>query len=419
MQAAFRSIAVSCLITLVSASLAAPVYAFRSSVGAVSGQKKLTDGMGNGPEDLTFSPILLEMAKLIGRTGLPPGFFLQNDNPSFPDGVTGVDLRTLLLYQAGLIKMPIRLITGRKGPAREPAPTLIVPAIPEPRQTLSGESGPSMPSLASTPMPREPERAQVVTPKRNVGEPDKISFASSGNDDAKPSRAPMISIDVTKLQSDLQVFGDQKDAADYELKTDVPQLAMAMPRTNSMPFITQNAFRLWTYRPEQKGAARFNNVPGQYQGTFVVATTGAIKSITGRHFVVASGKLLARNLGGELIFKTGLAEVSIEPNATAVIDVVQHAGETNVKVFALETDENSSVIVTTSGAKQERVQIKAGESVTIATKAQNAPSVAKAGFQIQDYVRRELIVNPEAGNNAEQFSAISSLKKRVIESQPR
>ena len=59
--------------------------------------------------------LLLEMAKLIGRTGLPQGFFLENDSP-FPDG-SGVDLRTLLLYQAGLIKMPIRLGPAQGNPA--------------------------------------------------------------------------------------------------------------------------------------------------------------------------------------------------------------------------------------------------------------------------------------------------------------
>lgn len=406
-----KLIAAACLLTLVGAGFTPSAWAFRASIGAVAGQKKLTQGMDK-KDDLSFSPILLEMAKLIGRTGLPPGFFLQNDS-TFPDE-PGLDLRTLLLYQAGLIKMPIRLITGRKEPAHtEGAPTLAMPSIPEPRKGITTQDPSSLlPSLASTPLPRQPEGTQVITPKRSVGTPEKISFPL--DEAGTLAQTPILSIDISKLQADLKVFGE--DTAAPEIKTDVPQLAMAMPRTNAMPFITKNAFRLWTYRPEGKahGLSSENDAMPGFNGTFVIATTGAIKSITGRHFVLAPGKLLASNQGGELLFKTDSASISVEPNSTAVIEVtqdVQVPGAT-IRVYAIEARDSAAVSVT-SPAKDEAYKLHPGEMLTI----KDPKTIARSGFSVKEFVEKNLIANPQASaNDAEHYAALSALKKRVNDS---
>lgn len=402
-----KNIALVCLLSLIAGATAPPTFAFRASIGAVAGQKKLIEGMGKGKDDLAFSPILLEMAKLIGRTGLPPGFFLQND--SFPDEA-GVDLRTLLLYQAGLIKMPIRLITGRREPARtQSAPTLILPSIPEPRKAMSSESlDTGFPSLASTPLPRDPDGTQVVSPRTTIGSPDKIRIADAASG-ARPAPTPLLSIDVSKLQQDLKIFGDDRNSS-TELKQDLPQLAMAMPRTNAMPFITKNAFRLWTYRGETNDKSQAHgrdlDVPRpEFNGTFVVATTGAIKSITGRHFVMSSGKLLASNQGGELLFNTTVGAISVEPNSTAVIDVNQQAGNTTVRIYALEAEGNASIVVETIGTKAEKLTLAPGEALILANhslaanemqgtitsaKKLNA-TTARGSFSVKDFVEHDLI----------------------------
>jgi hypothetical protein len=427
-----KIIAVSCLVSLATVAFAPSADAFRSSVGAVSGQKKLTEGMGSGESDLAFSPILLEMAKLIGRTGLPPGFFLQNDGPLNDE--QGVDLRTLLLYQAGLIKMPIRLITGKKANPQqnESAPTLMLPTMPDlrlaGRHTAVGVQGPSNEGiLQSKPLPRQPEAVKVISKKHpSVGDADKISIAAAEGTDAKPAPEPMISIDVSKLQADLKVYGEEEPT---QVKAEMPQLAMAMPRTNVMPFITNNAFRLWTFRsdatPSSNQAAETATV--EYNGTFVVATTGAIKSITGRHFELQPGKLLASNKGGQLLFKTPVAYVSVEPEATAVLEVIHQPNGNLVKIYSLETTQNGSVEIQLPGEKGDTVRLAAGEALLIAdhplaaadlqgnitAKKMNA-TTARGSFSLKEFVENDLIAAPQAkSTDAEQISAMSALKKRV------
>jgi hypothetical protein len=426
-----KSIAFACLATFVAVSVSPTALAFRAPIGAVSGVKKLDKGMGNA-DDLSFSPILLEMAKLIGRTGLPPGFFLQNDGPLNDE--QGVDLRTLLLYQAGLIKMPIRLITGRKAPVQdEPLPTLVLQHLPDPRASRSEITSNSPvadggPKLASTPLPRDPEQHKVITPKANIGSPDKIQIADSTGD-ARPAPSQMVSLDISKLEAELKMFGEDHSAD--EVKADVPQLAMAMPRTNVMPFITNNSFRLWTFRAEGKPyaaqAAANETGTGGFNGTFVVSTTGAIKSITGRHFVLSPGKLLACNQGGELLFKTALAEISVEPNATAVIQVMEQSSGTVVKVYSLETLSGSTVTVNVPGQKPQSVSLAAGQALivadhplasvdltgTITAKKLNA-TTARGSFDVKDFVEHDLIASPQAhATDAEHYGALSALKKRV------
>jgi hypothetical protein len=432
-----KTLALSCLVTLAGTAFAPDAFAWRASVGAVSGQKKLMDGMGNGESDLSFSPILLEMAKLIGRTGLPPGFFLQHDGP-LPEE-PGVDLRTLLLYQAGLIKMPIRLITGKQ-PAvgntpQEQPPMLVLEKLTstEPAAGTSSMSSGTEGSLIlqSQPLPRAPESVKVLTGQPSVGEPGKVQIAPTANNSgsAQPADAPLVSLDMSKLQADLKVYGDEQPAP--EVKAEMPQLAMAMPRTNVMPFITKNAFRLWTFRSEGKpyAAQAAETATAEFNGTFVVSTTGAIKSITGRHFVLAPGKLLACNQGGELLFQTGLAEVSVDPNATAVMEVTHTDGGRVVKVYAIESLEGAGIEVKLLGGKADPVRLMAGEELVIADRALAATDMqgvlsakklnantARGSFSVKDYVERDLMVTPQATADPEQVGTLSALKKRVTES---
>jgi hypothetical protein len=197
-----------------------------------------------------------------------------------------------------------------------------------------------------------------------------------------------------------------------------------------MPFITKNAFRLWTFRAEGKpytAQAAETDTNVEFNGTFVVSTTGAIKSITGRHFVLAPGKLLACNQGGELLFNTPLADISVEPNATAVMEVVEQSGGTMVKVYSLETLSNSTVHVQVPGQKPQSVTLAAGEALivsdhalastdlqgTITAKKLNA-TTARGSFSVKDFVERDLITAPEArATDPEHYGALSALKKRV------
>lgn len=412
-----RSVAVACLVSLSGAAIASPAFAFRTSTGAVSGVKKLNDGMGSTDGDLTYSPILLEMAKLIGRTGLPPGFFLQNDGPASEE--QGVDLRTLLLYQAGLIKMPIRLITGKKPQQPDDQlPTLILQNLAMPRvgnipATGANAAGGTV-TIAAGSIPRSAEKAA------------KVDVSAAKSTEAKTERAPLVSMETAKLRSEGQLSVASTSSGPL-VKADVPQLAMALPRTVAAPTVANNAFRFWTLRDEGKpnSAQAAEAETTQFDGTYVVATTGAIKSIVGRHFVLNSGKILASNQGGELAFSSPFASVSVEPNATAVLEVTEQNGAKLMKVYALE----SNVVVQLGGAKPQSLSLVAGEELIVADHALSNTDLqdvtgakklnstaARATFNVKEFVDRDLISKAQAAaNDAEQYSTVTALKKRLSE----
>lgn len=407
-----------------------PAQAFRTPIAAVAGAKRLQQGMPDGRDDISFSPILLELAKLIGRTGLPAGFFLQNDS-AFPEDA-GLDLRTLLLYQAGLIKMPIRLQTGHKvTPSTNAVPSLAVPPIPEHIQELSAAQPSDLPNLESMPLPRDPEGHQVVPQKASVGEPARISIAMSKAPSA-PSAAPMLSFDYARLHTDLGK--DAVESSDSrELNADIPRLAMAMPRTNAMPFITNNAFRLWTYHPdapeitprssESAGGTTFN-------GTFVVASIGVIKSITGRHITLAPGRLLASNHGGELLFQTGLAEVSVPPETTAVIEVIAQGQSHTIKIYALESRDSHDVVISLAGSKEKPLKLATGELLIVgdhqlteaelagnhASKDKRTANVAKGTFSVGQFLDKEMMLKSDRMTKMnERYVTLSTLKHKLTE----
>jgi hypothetical protein len=429
-----RQIAIStaCLAAALLAQQTLPALALRPSVGAVSGTNKLMQGISDNPDDLSFSPVLLQLAKLVGRIGLSPGFFLQNEGLFSTE--PGVDLRTLLLYQAGLIKLPMHVNDSKKstGNPDDSLPSLSFTTIPEPRKPIADAQDSDLPLVGSDPLPREMERDQVITPKANVGEPDKISILAFRPDgSARPASAPMVALDVTRLQSDLVEMDKKQHPDSVELTADIPHLAMAMPHTNSMPFITRNMFRLWTWRTgETSGADDSDELPlaraGNYSGTFVIATTGAIKSITGRHFTLGSGRLIANNQGGELLFQTDVAGVSVEPEATAVVEVVSQNNATTLKVYAIESGDQHAVVVTLPDGKTKTLKLAAGEAMLVSDHPLTAADLSsshigspnklsatmvRGTFTVSQYLQQELMLKSQS--DKQQMEALTLLKHRV------
>ena len=427
-----KIIACASLALLFGAQSSPQAQAFRTPIAAVAGAKRLQQGMPDGRDDISFSPILLELAKLIGRTGLPAGFFLQNDS-AFPDDA-GVDLRTLLLYQAGLIKMPLRLQTGHKAtPANQGVPSLAVPPIPEHVQQLSSAQPSDLPSLETSPLPRDPEGHQVVPQKASVGEPARISIAMTRGA-GTPLAAPLLSFDYARLHTDLG-----KDATDgsesKELNADIPRLAMAMPRISAMPFITNNAFRLWTYHPDSPEitprSSDTSNNGTTFNGTFVVASTGVIKSITGRHITLAPGRLLASNHGGELLFQTGLAEVSVPPESTAVIEVIAQGALRTIKVYALESRDAHDVVISLASGKDKPFKLATGEVLIVgdhqlteaelvgnhASKSKITANIAKGTFSVGQFLDKEMMLKSDRTiKSNERYVTLSTLKQKLSES---
>jgi hypothetical protein len=429
----------ACLSALISAQQWVPVSAMRPPIGAVAGSNKLMQGVSADPNNLSFSPILLDLAKLIGRIGLSPGFFLQND--SIFSNEPSIDLRTLLLYQAGLIKLPLHNRQRGEAVKASDVPTLSIPSIPEKREPLTDRSAVNMrdelPNLASAPLPREMQRDQVVPPPPNVGQPGDVTMiAARVSGSHQPASTPLVSIDVPRLQEDLTA-ADRTAPGVTQIVADIPHLAMAMPRTNAMPFITRNMFRLWTWRTDAENAEGANGgnveapaTTASFNGTFVVATAGAIKSITGRHFTMAPGRLLANNQGGELLFETALATVSLEPEATAVVEVTSQNNATTVKIYALESSAQNAVVVTMPGAKPTSYKLGAGEVLLLAdhpvTEADLARSyiesqhklganMVRGKFPVNRYVEQEVMLKSQS--TTAPYGVLTSLKSRIAEPQ--
>jgi hypothetical protein len=427
-----KSILKICLSAALLAQQTLPALALRPPVGAVAGANKLMQGATDNPDDLAFSPLLLEMAKLIGRVGLSPGFFLQNDGV-FSDEPS-IDLRTLLLYQAGLIKLPLHGNPLKKSPdmKEQTVPTLSFPGIPEQTEMLSAAPPSDLPSLESDPLPRDIERDQVLTPHASVGQPDRISIiAKAPNTGATPhfQSDTMVSLDIGQLQSELS-DPDERQPRPTRLVADIPHLAMAMPRTNVMPFITRNMFRLWTWRTDADNATGAEELPAahthNYNGTFVIATTGAIKSITGRHFQLAPGRLLANNQGGELLFQTDLATVSVEPEATVAVEVVSINNNNLMKIYSLESSDQQGVVVSSPNGKEKPWRLGPGEMLIlanhpitdadlagshIASKNKLSANIVRGTFAVNNYVQEELILKSQA--QGEQFQTLTLLKHRL------
>src|SRR5579864_715863 len=95
---------IACLSALLLAQQTLPCFALRAPSGAVTGAQRLLSGLSDNGEQLYVSPALLGMAKLTGRIGISPGLFIE-DGGIFTTQ-PGINLHSLLLYQAGFSKLP-------------------------------------------------------------------------------------------------------------------------------------------------------------------------------------------------------------------------------------------------------------------------------------------------------------------------
>jgi hypothetical protein len=164
-----------------------------------------------------------------------------------------------------------------------------------------------------------------------------------------------------------------------------------------------------------------------------VATAGVIKSITGRHFQMAPGRLLASNQGGELLFGTGLCSISVEPQATAIVEVSIGPNATKtVKIYALDARGGRSVDVAVPTAKEKSFKLYKGEvlvigdhqltdsdfaGIQLSNKSRVEDKITKGNFPVAQFVDQDLMLKSEA-QSSERYSALSDLKRRITEVSP-
>lgn len=378
--------------------------------------------------DLTFSPFLLDMARVIGRSGVPAGFFLRSDTgvPEPP----GIDLRTVLLYQAGLLRAPTRLgITGR--PANQ-LPTLRSAPISERPYQLDGGSSNTSGSSDNGPrvntvgVPPEPLSTQVVSPRPEVGSPEKIQLPAGDAGGLRPG--PQVSFDSGNFLN--QVDESQAPrSGQVEIATALPHMSTALPRTGEMPFITRCVFRMWLTTPADAPRFRVNRSEGPYAGSFMVATPGSVRSITGRRFVLKNGKVLACNQGAPMTLATPVGDVELPQGSTVLVDMTDSA---LVRIVGLESSHGGvEVKVASSDAPQAvRIPVERGQQLLLSTKPLSGAvlaahglagkdklgdAVARGPCQVRSLIEKEPLMQVQtADQDKERVSALGQLKERLL-----
>ncbi len=353
--------------------------------------------------------------------------------------------------------MPVRLVPLPARAEPRPAPTLTVqswhvgatPAGTEPSPSLplisatpvsgndtgirvNDRADPSCPLISATPLLREPDLTQSRLEAANSGSPDKISLSNASAESRQPGTAPMISFNLGSFQAQLASSG-QDNQGETGTTTPARLLSMSMPRSQAMPFVPRSLFRLWTLRPSDHPLEHNTAVkPGaesaeSYKGTFVLSTPGSIKSITGRRFSLASGRLLASNQGGELAFHCDIADISLETDATVILDLSSRG---ILKIFALESTEHQGTIVETRvEGKIRTFKLTAGEEVLISdhnlSEADFVGShlslrnkiddkFARGNFSVSQVLDKELLLRLRPLTITDEFtSAITQLKRRL------
>jgi hypothetical protein len=347
-------VAVLALIMLLVES-ASPAVAFRLPIGALASQQKLRERPGSlnldaGKYNLSYVPLLLELARVLGRYQPGYGFFLRNE----PFGhYPGIDLRWLLFNQSSPLSID-GMQDPSSGPVPAPAegPTLAVPAIGD-QARPPADSGKEalVPQLAVRPLPADANSYPLDESRARVGSPDQVSVALKGNE--LKNQPAVLMIDFRGLSAALHGIGDPNgEIVQTAWKAPMVRSTLAQPLPVPKTERTvKTGFLLWTLRPATAGSTASGQPNGiiagslsensKYSGTFVACAQGArFKSLRPRHLTMQQGRVLAGNRGEELVFETGLGDLHLETGASALIDL---SDKGVLRVIALESDDDARV----------------------------------------------------------------------------
>lgn len=414
--------------------------AFRLPEGSWAIQRRLGDDPSNkskGPAhkfNLSYMPVLLDLAKILGRFQPPPHMFFFIENESFSN-YPGIDLRGLLLSKAGLLKVPESAESpdaGKPAQASE-APQLAVPPL-EPEASGDGKSqmnDGSVPQLAVRTIGGT-DSVQPTQPPAQVASPDQIKLSLQGNE---LSSSPSLSFDFHGISKAANRSGEPLNIS----PADLPQLRSSFPTLIAFGEAVHNAtpFLFWTCHQGKPSLAGKEQVEDRsktnasFKGTFVACRdkTG-ISWIRNRHIGLQHGRVLASNRGGDLGIDTALGSVSIDAGASAVVEY----GEQKVlRVMALESSAPARVVVDVRkpNGSIHSVRLSQGEALVVGehslnkediqgadgvnlTDAQELEQSIRARFEVSDLLNKEVLLdqsNPEL--SAEQRSALVELRDRL------
>lgn len=304
-------------------------------------------------------PILMDIAKSLAKQGLPPGFFLQGESKSS----NSIDLRAILLFEAGILKAPVKLMVPSKK-RDDKVPSLSLPAIPDSDKQFPGDENPAVATSAP------PAREKTIA--------------------APESSNPRLSLDFDRFQLELIKPQNKNELSDPSKQS----IAMTFPVKPAVVGSDSNAFRLWTLRTEGPPLSASRNksasADGQgYQGSFILSAPGSIKSIEGRLFGLKEGRLLASSQGKPLVLDAARSQVLLSPGSTVALD---SRGKGVLELHVLESGSGSVAVKFKTKGALEELRLRSGEQLVWSESALTA-------------AEKSLIANPlpGPGNHAENW----------------
>lgn len=425
------------LTTLVSVLAASPACAFRPPASGLAVDHLLEGGNAGKQQgsfyNISYMPVLLELARLLGRYQLPPNMFFYIENESFSN-YPGIDLRSLLLKQSGPLKVPEGMRSTDGGLPNQLAvhPILAAPPlVPNASESLNMSDG-QVPQLAVEPLGESDSiSVQPVEPPAQVASPDKIKVAVQGNE---LTVNPPLFLDIHGMAAPI----GQADAQLTANLSELPRLRSTFPALlafgeavhSSTPFI------FWTCHQSKLKAqlsGRYDSANrSAFQGTFVACLESSqISWIRNRHIGLQQGRALAANRGGDLGVDTALGSVSIEPGAACVVEY--NDKKKLLRVIALESRAPGRIVVDIrrpDGAGG-TVRLLAGEALFVGehdlsredmsgseglplSDAREKDKSVIARFTISEMLSRDILLDAKNSElTSQQKSALLQLRQRL------
>lgn len=358
--------------------------------------------------DLSERPMILDIARCIGRNGVPANFFINADGVS-----PGIDLRAILLYQTGILKTPVKFLVPSKNRSQEQYPSLSVKPLPDeplfPNQAKSGDNS----SLSLT--------GNSSPPPLSLGR-------ESGPENPSPIQLDFQSFQLSLLNTPHK--NDLWKAPDKGSSPLVPAGGLGQREASQK---SAETFRLWTVRPNGTVYTFFGDKqslsnPSDFAGSFVVTTNGAIDSINGRTFILSkTGAMLVSARAKNIRVETALGAVVVEPGSSAFVQIDPKFG---LCVRGLESINRSRIILEPAHlASKQELSLSPGEEIllgdhklssaelgTKSTNYQPGPDGfwARRNFSLKSFVESELLFRTNLTRiSAEQKAAVTSLKERI------
>ena len=428
---------------------AEPAFSFRLPMGGIASQRRLQEGpgaegtSGSNQYNVSFVPLLLDLAKEIGRFQLmQTGYFLQNEPmPDYP----GIDLRWLLFSQSSPLRVPDGLSLPTEGmPARQAGgPTLLIPSMPDKHEPLPNAE-PPLPQLAVSPLSVPSHPMSLAKPRAQIASPEKIRLSLPTNQlNGYPA---FITVDFRELSAALTGIGDPDSQLDkIAIETRKVSTSFANPLPMAQPQrTTSTAFMLWTVKSATTNSINASGskdlpLPDQsatrerYQGTFVACMPGVhFKSIHSQHFDLQQGRIVVGNRGEELVVASEVGDVMLPTGTAAIIDINE---KQILKVIALESQEPTGITVRAKkiGGGEESLSLGKGEELVVAkhdlssddiapgdglTRKQltHTGNVARNQLTMSQVLERERLLNPKVQDlTVPQRSAIIGLREQVAD----